>query len=79
MSNNKLLLCNLAIQIQGMTIVVARGTTYNTNGDDQVLHQRLEFDNFKVCIIDPPDINACLLYPIDEVITVGDAIDFFIA
>ena len=61
-----------------MTIVVARGRAYDTDGDNQVLHgYALGSDNVKVSIIEPLDINAYLLYPIEEMITVGDAVDFF--
>jgi len=63
-----------------MTIVVARGRAYNTNGDNQVLHgQALGSDNIKVSIIEPLDINAYLSYLTEEMITVGDAVGSFIA
>ena len=63
-----------------MTIVVAHRRAYNTNGDNQVLHgDALGYDNVKVSIIEPLDINAYLLYPTENMITVGDAVGSFIA
>ena len=63
-----------------MTTVVAHGRAYNINGDNQMLYSHaLRFDNVKVRIIEPLDINAYLPYPTDEMTTVGDVIGFFIA
>jgi len=70
----------VAIQIQEMTVVVARGRVYNTNGNDQVLHdQPLKSDNIKVCIMDLLDVNVYPPYPTDEMITVVDVIGSLIA
>jgi len=72
--------CDLAIEVNGITIVVARGRVYNINCDNQVLHgQSLGSDNFKVSIIEPMNINAYLPYPTDEMTTIGDVADSFIA
>jgi len=70
----------LAIEVNAMTIVVTRGRAYNTNGDNQVLHnQALGSDNVKVSIIEPLDINAYLQYPTDEMTIVVDVVGSFIA
>ena len=72
--------CDLAIEVNAMTIVVARGRAYNTNDDNQVIHgYTLRSDNIKVSIIEPLNINTYLPYPIEEMITVGDAVSSFIA
>ena len=71
---------DLAIEISGMIIVMARRRSYNTKGDNQVLHsQPLEPDNIKVSIIESLHINAYLLYLTDVMTTVGAAVGSFIA
>jgi len=70
----------LAIEVNAMTIIVARERAYNTNGDNQVLHgQEFGYDNVKVSIIESLNINVYLSYPTEEIITVSDAVGSFIA
>ena len=65
----------MAIEVNGMKIVVTWRKAYNTNGDNQVLHsQILGSDNVKVSIIGSFDINAYLPYLIEEMTIVGDVL-----
>ena len=68
----------MAIEVNGMTTVVAHRRACNTNGDNQILHGHvLGSDNVKISIVEPLDINVYLPYPTDEMTTVGDVASFF--
>ena len=80
MLHDKFLSCDLTIEINGVIIIIAHERAYNTNGDNQIVHnQPLASDNVKVSIIKSLNINAYLSYPNDEITTIGDVVGSFIA
>ena len=59
--------------------VVMHGRAFNTN-DDQFIHTGpLGYDNIRVSIVDPVDMDVFLPIPCDEIRTISDAISGFVS